>query len=306
MFLGDELTEVLRSLLDDNQAAAADKSEMKVGVHILPRFPRDTTDRNRTSPFAFTGNKFEFRSLGSTQSISAPNVILNTIVAEELSQFADVLEQAEDFNTTLHTLIVDTLREHRRIIFNGNGYSAEWLREAESRGLLNLKTTVDALPYFISEKNIQLFSKHHIYTPEEIHSRYEIYLDTYSRTIEIEALTMLDLVSKRILPACVSYSHLLAETLSMKKSLGIRSESEEGLLSRISEGMSALYQKNEALMAAQKAHPTGDPLAEGTYYRDTVIPIMNELRSIADTLEMLIGEDYWPLPSYTKMLYSLN
>ncbi len=306
MFLGDELTEVLRSLLDDNEAAQADKSEMKVGVHILPRFARDTTDRNRTSPFAFTGNKFEFRSVGSTQSISSPNAILNTIVAEELSQFADILEQAEDFNAALHQLIVETLRAHKRIIFNGNGYSPEWLHEAEERGLLNLKTTADALPALISEKNIQLFTKHHIYTSEELHSRYEIYLDTYSRTIEIEALTMFDIVSKNIMPACVRYSQLLANTLSMKKSLGIRCEAEEGLLARISEGMTAMYTKNEALIAAQKAHVTGDPLAEATYYRDTVIPLMNELRSIVDTLEMLVGEEYWPLPSYTKMLYSLN
>ena len=306
MFLGDELTEVLRSLLDDDEAAAVDKSEMKVGVHILPRFPRDTTDRNRTSPFAFTGNKFEFRSVGSTQSISAPNVILNTIVAEELSQFSDILEQAEDFNTTLHKLIVDTLREHKRIIFNGNGYSDEWIKEAESRGLLNLKTTVDALPYFINEKNVQLFTKHKIYTSEEIHSRYEIYLDTYSRTIEIEALTMFDMVSKNIMPACIRYSRLLGETLSTKKSLGIPSEAEENLLTRISEHMSALYEKNEALISAQKAHPSSDPLFEAAYYRDCVIPLMKELRTTVDALELLIGEEYWPLPSYTKMLYSLN
>ena len=305
MFLGDDLTEILNSIEAETEAAHADQSEMKVGVHILPRFLRDTTDRNRTSPFAFTGNKFEFRSLGAPQSISGPNVILNTIVAEELSQFADQLEAAEDFQSALHQLIVDTIREHKRIIFNGNGYAPEWVEEAEKRGLLNLPTTVDALPYFINEKNIQLFTKHKIYTSEELHSRYEIYLDTYARTLEIEALTMIDMVSKKILPACIQYSDLIGRTLLQKKSLGLSNEAEEGLLARISNLMSTLYQKNEALIAAQNRRPKEDPLEAATYYRDTILPLMTALRQPADALEMLIGEEYWPLPSYTRLLYSL-
>ena len=305
MFLGDDLTEILHSIEAETEAAHADQSEMKVGVHILPRFIRDTTDRNRTSPFAFTGNKFEFRSLGAPQSISAPNVILNTIVAEELSQFADKLEAAEDFQTALHQLIVDTVKAHKRIIFNGNGYSAEWVEEAKARGLLNLPTTVDALPYFISEKNIQLFTKHKIYTSEELHSRYEIYLDTYTRTVEIEALTMIDMVSKKILPACIQYSDLIGHSLAQKKNLGLSCDAEEGLLSRISNHMSTLYQKNEALITAHHRCPKEDPLEAATYYRDTILPLMAALRQTADALEMLIGEEYWPLPSYTKMLYSL-
>ncbi len=305
MFLGDDLTEILHSIEAETEAAHADQSEMKVGVHILPRFIRDTTDRNRTSPFAFTGNKFEFRSLGAPQSISAPNVILNTIVAEELSQFADILEAAEDFQTALHQLIVDTVKAHKRIIFNGNGYAQEWVEEAEKRGLLNLPTTVDALPYFINEKNIQLFTKHKIYTSEEIHSRYEIYLDTYTRTVEIEALTMIDMVSKKILPACIQYSDLIGHSLAQKKNLGLSCDAEEGLLSRISNHMSTLYQKNEALITAHHRCPKEDPLEAATYYRDTILPLMAALRQTADALEMLIGEEYWPLPSYTRMLYSL-
>ena len=305
MFLGDDLTEILHSIEAETEAAHADQAEMKVGVHILPRFIRDTTDRNRTSPFAFTGNKFEFRSLGAPQSISAPNVILNTIVAEELSQFADKLEAAEDFQTALHQLIVDTVKAHKRIIFNGNGYSAEWVEEAKARGLLNLPTTVDALPYFINEKNIQLFTKHKIYTSEELHSRYEIYLDTYTRTVEIEALTMIDMVSKKILPACIQYSDLIGHSLAQKKNLGLSCDAEEGLLSRISNHMSTLYQKNEALITAHNRCPKEDPLEAATYYRDTILPLMAALRQTADALEMLIGEEYWPLPSYTRMLYSL-
>ncbi|MBR2263296.1 MAG: glutamine synthetase III [Firmicutes bacterium] len=305
MFLGDDLTEILHSIEAETEAAHADQAEMKVGVHILPRFIRDTTDRNRTSPFAFTGNKFEFRSLGAPQSISAPNVILNTIVAEELSQFADILEAAEDFQTALHQLIVDTVKAHKRIIFNGNGYAPEWVEEAKARGLLNLPTTVDALPYFINEKNIQLFTKHKIYTSEELHSRYEIYLDTYTRTVEIEALTMIDMVSKKILPACIQYSDLIGHSLAQKKNLGLSCDAEEGLLSRISNHMSTLYQKNEALITAHNRCPKEDPLEAATYYRDTILPLMAALRQTADALEMLIGEEYWPLPSYTRMLYSL-
>ncbi len=307
MFLGDELTEVLKALESGSTAAQSDKSELKVGVHILPRVPKDTTDRNRTSPFAFTGNKFEFRSLGSAFSISGPNIVLNTIVAEELSQFADVLENADNFNETLHQLIVDTLKEHKRIIFNGNGYSEDWVKEAEKRGLLNLRSTVDALPYFISDRNIELFTKHGIFTAEEMHSRYEILLENYSKTINIEALTMVDMASKNILPACMSYARFLAESIAAKKSVGgdIGSQAEEALVKRISCLTDSLYKKTEDLNRALLVKDFEDALAEARYYHDTIFYKMQDLRSVADELETIVSEEYWPFPNYTDLLYRI-
>lgn len=305
MFLGDELTAVLEDLENNTTTSHTDKAEMKVGVHILPRFPKDTTDRNRTSPFAFTGNKFEFRSLGSEQSIACPNIILNTIVAEELSQFADILENTDDFQNTLHTLIVNTLKDHKRIIFNGDGYSEEWVAEAERRGLLNLRSTVDALPYFISERNIEVFTRHNIYTAQEMHSRYEILLDNYSKTINIEALTMVDMSSKNIIPACISYTKFLTESIQVKKSIAsdICCDTEEALAKRISALTSSLYTKTEELNTALLKKDFSDLLEEAAYYRDVIFLNMQELRSIADELETLVSEEYWPMPNYTDLLY---
>ena len=219
MYVGDEIESILDAIVNETPYAGQEKELLKIGVHALPRFPKDTTDRNRTSPFAFTGNKFEFRMLGSDLSIAGPNIILNTIVAEELSQFADSLEAAEDFNAALEELIKKTISEHKRIIFNGNNYSEEWVKEAEKRGLLNLKTTADALPFFIADKNILLFTKHKIFTPAELRSRYEILMEVYSKKLHIEARTMADMVRRQILPAILSYTHELAETALAKRTL---------------------------------------------------------------------------------------
>ena len=308
MFLGDELTEILEAIENSTDYSQKDKTEMKVGVHILPRFPKDTTDRNRTSPFAFTGNKFEFRMLGSKSSISGPNIVLNTIVAEELSQFADVLEKAGDFNAALNDLIRTTIREHKRIIFNGNNYSDEWVAEAERRGLLNLKSTVDALPYYISEKNQALFTKHKIYTATEIHSRYEILLENYCKTISIEALTMLDMVNKDIFPAVCRYMDALSATVLHKAGVSsvISSKAEEARLKKLSALCDQLYQANEALGEAMRKVPCGcDVKAQADYYKDTVIDLMQRLRTPADELETLTGKTYWPYPTYSQMLFSV-
>ena len=307
MFLGDDLTAVLDALINDTVAEQADKTEMKVGVHILPRFPKDTTDRNRTSPFAFTGNKFEFRSLGSSSSIAGPNTYLNTIVAEQLSQFADILENAEDFNSTLHKLIVDTLKEHQRIIFNGDGYSDEWIEEAEKRGLLNLRTAVDALPHFIDDKNVALFTKHKIYTETEMHSRYEILLENYAKTINIEGLTTVDMALKNIIPACMAYSKSLAEGIQVKKSLGldINTETEETLVKQISELTSQLYLQTEELRRNLTRKTFSDGLERATYYRDYIVSGMEKVRELVDKLELMVDEEHWPLPSYIDLLYRI-
>ena len=306
MFVGDELQAVLDSIEQGVVMGQSSKEDMKVGVHILPRFPKDSTDRNRTSPFAFTGNKFEFRMLGSNCSISGPNIILNTIVAEELSQFADELEGAEDFTSALTALIRRTITEHKRIIFNGNNYSDEWVKEAESRGLLNLKSTVEALPYFISEKNVALFTKHKIFTATEIQSRYEIMMENYCKTINIEALTMLEMAKKQILPAVLSYIKDLSDTAAVKKQLSpaICCDAEEALLTKLSALASSFYKKIETLnQAVLGATDFDDIKAEGAYYHDVIVLAMQELRSVADEMETLVGDKYWPFPTYTDLLY---
>ena len=308
MFLGDELTAVLDAIEAGTAYSPKDQEEMRVGVHILPRFPKDTTDRNRTSPFAFTGNKFEFRMLGSGNSISGPNIVLNTIVAEELSQFADTLEQAEDFQTVLHDLIRTTYAEHKRIVFNGNNYAPEWVTEAERRGLLNLRSTVDALPTFIAEKNVELFTKHRIFTAAEMVSRYEIQMEGYCKTLHIEAQTMVDMVNRQILPAVSRYTGELAETAARKKALSsvIGCEMEEALVSRLSGLSAGLYRKLRELEdALVKANGIGEVREQAEFYRDTVFVCMQELRETADELETITAEDAWPFPTYSKLLYSL-
>ncbi len=308
IFLGDELTSILESIENGSVYDPRAKTEMKIGVDILPSFPKDSTDRNRTSPFAFTGNKFEFRMLGSAFSIAGPNIVLNAIVAEELSQFAEKLESAEDFTKTLNSLIKKTITEHKRIVFNGNNYAEEWVKEAEKRGLLNLKTTVDALPYFVSEKNVKLFTRHKIFTEHEIHSRFEIQMESYCKTINIEALTMLDMVKKDIIPAVSSYLKDLSETAISKKAVSneISCELEKGIISQLSTLSAILYKKagklEEGLIGVkyQDAMP-----AQGEYYRDVIVPTMEELREAADSIEALVGEKYWPYPTYGKLLFSV-
>lgn len=249
MFLGDELTAVLKSIEDDAEFDQLEKVQMEIGATVIPHFPKDSTDRNRTSPFAFTGNKFEFRMLGSSFSISDTNTILNTIVAETLSEFADKLENSSNFTEDLTALIKETVKKHKRIIFNGNNYSDDWIDESAKRGLLNTKSTVDALPYFVSDKNIKLFTKHNIFSESEIYSRYEIMLEAYSKIIHIEALTMLDMVKRSIIPSVMSYMKDLSETANTKKSLnaGLNCELEENLIGDISNLASSLYKNLEEL-----------------------------------------------------------
>jgi glutamine synthetase len=308
MFLGDELTGILEAIETGSDYHNREKHQMEIGVTVLPHFPKDTTDRNRTSPFAFTGNKFEFRMPGSSLSISGPNFTLNTIVAETLRIFADQLEQSGDFTRDLGALIKKTIKEHKRIIFNGNNYSEEWVAEAEKRGLSNLKTTVDALPVFISPKVVELFTKHRVLSESEIYSRYEILLETYSKTIHIEALTMIDMVKKAIIPASVRYQNDLAQLLERKKACGDFSTAmEKHLLLKLSSLSEILLGKLETLeknMLEAKARV--DHLAAAAFYRNTIFTDMTELRLAADELETIVGKEYWSLPTYAEILYSVN
>ena len=274
----------------------------------MPHFPKDTTDRNRTSPFAFTGNKFEFRSLGSTFSIAGPNIVLNTAVADELMLFADELEKTEDFKTALAQLLQRTIHEHKRIIFNGDNYAAEWVTEAEKRGLLNLKTTPDALPYFVKPENIAMFSRHGVFTETEMKSRYEILMENYAKIINIEAQTMLDMASKDILPAALTNIAELTDTMLKKKELGLTAKAETALCGKISSLADSLAEKIDALEKAEcgaKSHAASAP-EEAVYYRDAVIPAMNELRAVADELEMCVAKKYWPFPTYGDILFSVQ
>lgn len=307
MFLGDELTEILQALEVGADYHNKEKHQMEIGVTVLPHFPKDTTDRNRTSPFAFTGNKFEFRMLGSAFSISGSNIMLNTAVAESLRQFADALEKSGDFTGDLASLIKETIRQHKRVIFNGNNYSDEWVAEAERRGLLNLKTTVDARPHFIAEKNIRLFTAHGVYTESEMHSRYEIQMESYYKTLHIEALTMVDMVKGGIIPACIGYQNELAKLLARKKAWVEYDVSlEEHLLSSIAKLSACLLKKltNLENVLLESGEEQGI-LALASFYRDRVFPAMSELRLIVDELETLVANKYWPLPTYAKLLYSV-
>ena len=305
MFVGEELEGILEAIEKDEPYDTKEKDVMKVGVHVLPRFAKDTTDRNRTSPFAFTGNKFEFRMPGSALSISGPNVVLNTAVAEELRQFADELEEAADFNSALHELIKKTIREHKRIIFNGNGYDDEWLEEAARRGLANLRTTPDALPAFISEKSVSLFQTHKVFTKEEIEARYEILLENYCKVLSIEANTMLDMARREILPAASEYSSSLASAAVTKKTMNPAAAVgyEEKTSLRISDLTSDMLTKAEELEdELMKAKSCGDTTEEAVYFKDHVLPAMNALRIDGDALETVTSREYWPYPTYGEML----
>ncbi|MCI8623423.1 MAG: glutamine synthetase type III [Provencibacterium sp.] len=308
IFLGNELTAILESIEKGEAYDSTSPTEMKVGVHVLPRFPKDNTDRNRTSPFAFTGNKFEFRMPGSSASISGTNVVLNTIVAEVLSQFADTLETAKDRTAAIHELVRSSYAEHKRIIFNGNGYSKQWEEEAARRGLYNLKTTADALPYFVSEKNIRLFTRHKIFTEQEMHARYEILLENYSKTLAIEGATMLEMVKREILPAACAYSRSLADSACSKLALcpELSCEAEKALCRRISALGSSLYSQSEAFekkLSAFKEFDSQKALAD--YCRDSILPAMQQIRTAADELETLVGHDYWPFPTYGELLFQI-
>ena len=308
IFLGDQLTEILQAIEAGRPYSQKETAEMKIGVHTLPRFPRDTTDRNRTSPFAFTGNKFEFRMLGSAFSISGPNVILNTIAAEELSQFADELEQAADFTSALNTLVRRVLKEHNRIIFNGNSYSEQWPAEAEKRGLLNLKTTPDALPYFVSDKNVELFTKHRVFTRAEMFARYEIMLENYVKVLDIETKTMVRMVRKNVIPAACSYTRALAETAAAKAAVsgGLPCKAEKAMLAILSELLDQLYERNVRLEAVlRKTRTIADLKERALSYAHDVLPAMQELRAAVDKTEVNCAKTYWPYPTYGEMLSSV-
>ena len=309
MFIGDELEGILEAIESESAYDGKEKEILRIGVHILPKFPKDTTDRNRTSPFAFTGNKFEFRMLGSAASISDANVVLNTAVAESLRQYADKLEGAEDFETALHDLIRDTIRAHKRIIFNGNGYDASWLEEAEKRGLLNLKTTPACAPYLMKEKNVRLFADHKIYSETELHARYEILLENYSKVLRIEALTMLDMVQTDILPAVSDYTAKLVRTAAEKKSLlgdaaGGYEYKTAARLSALTETASEDAAKlSDALLQAGEL-PSAQEAAD--FYQAEVFKDMAELRLAVDEMETLTSRACWPYPTYGELLFSVR
>ncbi|GBU26908.1 glutamine synthetase [Treponema sp. R8-4-B8] len=307
MFLGEELTEIIEAIESGKGYKNKEKLDMEIGVSVLPHFPKDTTDRNRTSPFAFTGNKFEFRMVGSSFSIGGPNIVLNTIVAETLSQFADSLEKSKNFKGDLAALIKKTISEHKRIVFNGNNYAEEWVVEATKRGLSNLKTTVEALPAFISKKSIELFTKHHVFTEVEIHSRYEILMEAYCKTIHIEALAMVDMVKGDIFPASVDYQNDLLKLLQKKKALGYYDSSlEENLITNISKLSASLLNKlttlEKAILETKEERGIAD---QANFYREKVFAAMVELRIDVDGLETIVAKKYWPYPNYGEILYSV-
>lgn len=308
MFLGDELTAILDAIIEGTTYKGKKKTNLALGVDVLPSFPKDSTDRNRTSPFAFTGNKFEFRMLGSTFSVAGPNVVLNTAVAEALSQFADVLEKAKDFQSALNKLVKETLKKHKRIIFNGNNYSEEWTAEAKKRKLLNLKTTVDAAPAFIDPKNVELFGKHGVLSPSELHSRYEMMLESYCKTLRIEAMTMVDMVKKEIFPSVITYETELANLAATKKGLSPDlPRTEEALLKKLSLLASSLTDNLEKLEHDLVA--VGDLEDEwkiAEFYRDVIYSDMAALRGVADELETNVAKKYWAFPTYVDLLYSVK
>ena len=308
IFLGDELTAILHAIETGTVYGGTLRVNMEIGVNVLPSFTKDTTDRNRTSPFAFTGNKFEFRSLGSQLNIACPNIMLNTIIADELEQFADELEgKSDDFMSALNALIKRVIKEHKRIIFNGDGYADAWKVEAEKRGLTNLPTTVDALPHYTDEKNVKLFTKHKIYTEVEMQSRQDIILETYAKTINIEALTASDMVKRDILPAVSSYVAELASGVATKKAISddIPCEAELDIIKRLSGLQDCAYKKLAALdNAILGVKEVGeDPIEVATYYKDSVITAMTELRAVVDEMETLVSSDYWPYPSYGDLMF---
>ena len=310
MFLGDELTAVLDAIESETPYSAAEKTVMRLGVHVLPKFTRDTTDRNRTSPFAFTGNKFEFRMLGSSNSIADANIMLNAAVAESLRQYADVLEIASDFEGALHEVIKNTVKEHKRIIFNGNGYDDTWIKEAtEKRGLLNLRTTPDAATALLEKKNIDMLSLHKVLSPVEIESRYETTLENYCKTVNIEALTMVDMAKKEILPAVEGYTGDLSKTLSAKLDAvsGLSCKYEKATILKLSSLTDEIAEATSALESSLIKMKTISDITEESYFiRDVIIQKMAELRVVCDEAETLTAEKYWPFPAYSDLLFGVK
>lgn len=308
IFLGDELTEILESIEAGTDYEQKNKVKLEIGVDVLPNFSKDTTDRNRTSPFAFTGNKFEFRSLGSSFSIADPNIVLNTIVADALEQFANTLEKAKDFDKAVDKLVKETFKKHKRIIFNGNNYSDEWVEEAKKRGLLNLKTSVDAIPHFTDKKNVELFTKHHIFSETELFSRRDILMENYSKVINIEALTMIDMARKDIIPAVSEYTLALSNALIAKKNAvkNAAFKTEESLITQLSVLNDECLKYTEKIeKALEKAKSITDINENARFYLEVVFDNMQKLRAAADQAETLTAEKYWPFPTYVKLLFGV-
>jgi len=302
VYLGEELNGIIQSIVNGGSYEKKEKGVLRIGVDVLPPIPKDTTDRNRTSPLAFTGNKFEFRMLGSSQSISGPNIALNTIMAEELRQFADRLEQAADFDQELHQLVCEVFTNHQRIIFSGNGYGEEWKQEAARRGLSNYPSTAEAMPSYVSPEIIDLVTRHGIFTEAEIRARYAIHLEAYNKMEAIEARTMLDMALHQILPAALHYSRDLCEAVQTKQRIGVSCQAETGLIGKLSGHTDALYATIEKLQKALAEVPENVEQTS-VYYHSTVIPIMQEMRKAADALETLTDKRYWPYPTYSDLLF---
>ena len=305
MFLGDDLTEILESIAEGRKSAGKAREQLRLGVHVLPAFPKDTTDRNRTSPLAFTGNKFEFRMLGSSFSVSEPNVVMNTIVAKVLREFYGRLSGAADFDKAVEDLVHDTYIAHRRIVYNGNNYSSEWIEEAARRGLLNLASSPDAYDTFMAPKNIALFEEFGIYNSVEMHSRYEILHEEYSKTIHIEALTLIDMINRQVLPAVMEYSSEIASGIIQKKTAlpGMNVDAEESRLAEIESLVSKLYAANNELDKAVKLSSGYEGSSLSHYSHSDIIPAMEEVRKHADQLELIVGQKHWPYPTYGEMLF---
>lgn len=306
IFVGEELEAVINAIASDSEYTAPVKLKMDLGVDVLPKFGKDNTDRNRTSPFAFTGNKFEFRMPGSSANIADANTVLNTAVAKELKGYADELEKADDFDKAVIKLVKRTIRDHKRVIFNGNGYSAEWEAEAARRGLYNLRSTPDALPHMMDEKNIRLFEDFGVLSKTEVHSRCEVELEHYAKVLHIEALTMLDMARRQLIPAAAGYMSDIASAAAAKQVVapGISCKAETRILTALSEKTDAMSDAVDALEAAvERAEAMADSLSEARSYHDDVLPAMAALREAADAAEVLCGEEYWPLPSYSRMLF---
>ena len=304
IFLGDELTDVLDAIEREEKYCGKEKEQMRVGVHILPKFPKDSTDRNRTSPFAFTGNKFEFRMLGSSASIADTNTVINTAVTQVLNEFYEVLSVAEDFGEALHNLIKETIKKHKRILFNGNGYDDAWIKEAEKRGLSNLKSTPEAISHFLDRKNIELFVNNKIFSEKEIKARYDIMLENYSKVINIEALTMVDMARRTILPAVSSYTRELAQSISLKKELALDDRYERDAARKLSIYNSDAYSLTEELeKEVARVNTIKDLQENADEHERRVLSIMNKLRAVVDKMEAITAKDHWPMPSYSELLF---
>ncbi len=307
IFLGDELSAVLEAIEKEEKYEGKEKEQMRVGVHILPKFPKDTTDRNRTSPFAFTGNKFEFRMLGSSASIADTNTVINTAVTQVLNEFYEVLSGASDFESVLHDLIKDTIKKHKRILFNGNGYDEAWIKEAKKRGLSNLVSTPEAVSHYLDKKNIDLFVNNKVFNEKELRARYDIMLENYSKVINIEALTMADMAKKRIIPAVAKYTKELAKAIKLKNELALDTRYERDVARRLSILNSNAYETTEKLeMAVAKANTIVDLQENADEHEKSVLGTMSELRKIVDEMEAITAKEYWPMPNYSELLFGVK